>query len=666
MTFDPTAIPDLIGRFHPLLLHFPIGLLAWAAVVELICVYRKRGVPDDGPDSLGFVVPGAAFAILASISGWLLADPNDPDTALAWHRWLGVSTTLLALVTCGVGIAASRGSRVAGNSYRLSLFLCVPILMGAGHIGGELKWGDGFVEKGFEKVFFAEAESIVQVPADTGGDSGPSGTNPPQALAETSIPTELAAENLFHDRIQPLLEKHCVSCHGPEKAKGKLRLDSGDDLHDLTRDFPLVVAGKPEESLLLELVLLEADDDDRMPPPDEPGLSAEELADFTAWVEAGALWPESKGPESKGPESNESQSQAGPRGPAGILGFEGPSSADPSSDDHEEADGPVQEEGKPELTAEEHFLQKVKPLLESRCTECHGEKKQKGGLRLDIPASVFADREFPTVVKGSLEESELILRIHLEDDDDERMPPLGDRLTEAEAGIFEKWILDGAPWTDPLPAEVEATPPAGTTPKPVTIMPGQLPDFPRIKVEDSALLAQVSAAMEALKGAGVRTGLISQQDSSHEAVFRLLGSKAGDAEVALLKGLEPVLTRLDLAGTGISGDAISGLWKFRRLRVLNLSETVTGDDDLATLASLPELTVLNLFGSRVTDEGLDILREMDQLRRVYLWRSEVTDEAAARLAAARPDLLVDIGKPLPKPDQEEESGEETGEEADGE
>ncbi|MBA4684845.1 MAG: hypothetical protein H2076_07640, partial [Planctomycetes bacterium] len=519
-------------------------------------------------------------------------------------------------------------------------------------IGGELKWGDGFVEKGFEKVFFAEAESIVQVPSCTGGDSGSSGAAPSRALAETSIPTELAAVNLFHDRIQPLLQKHCVSCHGPEKAKGKLRLDSGADLHDLTRDFPLMVAGKPEESLLLELVLLEADDEDRMPPPDEPGLSAEELADFTAWVEAGALWPESKGPESK-----EMQSQSGPRGPAGVLGIEGP-----SSDDHEESEDPVQGEDKSELTAEEHFLQKVKPLLESRCTECHGEKKQKGGLRLDIPASVFADREFPTVVKGSLEESELILRIHLEDDDDERMPPLGDRLTEAEAGIFEKWILDGAPWTDPVPAEVEVTNPVETTPKPVTIMPGQLPDFPRIKVEDSTLLAKVSAALEALKGAGIRTGLISQQDSSHEAVFRLLGSKAGDAEVALLKGLEPVLTRLDLAGTGISGDAISGLWKFRRLRVLNLSETSTGDDDLATLASLPELTVLNLFGSRVTDEGLDILREMDQLRRVYLWRSEVTDEAAARLAAARPDLLVDIGKPLPKPDQEEESG-ETGEDS---
>lgn len=648
MTFDPTAIPDLIGRFHPLLLHFPIGLLAWAAVVELICVYRKRSVPEDGPDSLAFVVPGAAFALLASVSGWLLADPNDPDTALAWHRWLGVSTTLLAVVTCGVGIVASRGSRVAGNSYRLSLFLCVPTLMGAGHIGGELKWGDGFVEKGFEKVFFAEAEPIVQAPPGSGGASVETAPGKTRALAETSVPTELAAVNLFHDRIQPLLEKHCVSCHGPEKSKGKLRLDSGKDLHDMTREFPLVVAGKPEESLMLELVMLDADDDDRMPPPDEPGLSAEELADFTAWVEAGAPWPE------KG-----DGLQGGPKGPLGLAG-----SAGPASDDHEDSDEPAPAEDDPGLTPEEHFLQKVEPLLKSRCIECHGEKKQKGGLRLDIAESAFADREFATVVKGSPEESELIIRIHLEDDDDERMPPLGDRLTEVEAGIFEKWIRDGAPWPAPEVAEVKIPKATGGVTKPVTVMPGQMPDLPRIKVEDAALLAGVSSALETLKGAGVRAGLISRQDSAHEAIFRLLGSAAGDAEVALLKGLEPVLTRLDLAGTAIGPTAVSGLWKFRRLRVLNLSETSTGDADLATLASLPELTVLNLFGSKVTDEGLDILREMDQLRRVYLWRSEVTDQAAARLAAARPDLLVDIGKPLPKPDQkqEEETAEEGAEE----
>ena len=49
MNFDPTAIPDLIGRFHPLMLHFPIGLLMWAAVVELVEVIKRRRISSAGP-----------------------------------------------------------------------------------------------------------------------------------------------------------------------------------------------------------------------------------------------------------------------------------------------------------------------------------------------------------------------------------------------------------------------------------------------------------------------------------------------------------------------------------------------------------------------------------------------------------------------------------------
>jgi len=417
LSFDPTALPDLIGRFHPLLLHFPIGLLAWAAVVELICVYRKRGVPEDGPESLAFVVPGAAFAILASLSGWLLADPNDPDTALAWHRWLGVSTALLAVLTCGVGIAASRGSSVAGNSYRLALFLCVPTLMGAGHIGGELKWGDGFIEKGFEKVFFSEKAAPAGPfdPANTGlnapGNSGEA--NAEIIASEVSIPLELAAEDLFHNEIKPLLDKHCVTCHGPEKSKGKLRLDRPDDLRDLTRDFPLVSAENPHESLILELVLLEDGDADRMPPPEEDGLSSEEKQALETWITAGAPWP-----------------GEGPRGPVGLPGPLHSPEVLVATDGHEESDDHEKEgeSDESELSPEDHFHEVIQPLLQARCLECHGEAKQKGDLRLDLPAAVFAEREFPTVVKGSPEESELILRIGLPDDDDERMPPKGDRL----------------------------------------------------------------------------------------------------------------------------------------------------------------------------------------------------------------------------------------------
>jgi hypothetical protein len=102
----------------------------------------------------------------------------------------------------------------------------------------------------------------------------------------------------------------------------------------------------------------------------------------------------------------------------------------------------------------------------------------------------------------------------------------------------------------------------------------------------------------------------------------------------------------------VTSASVTGLWRFRKLRQLNLSETVVTDDDVATLASLSELTVLNLFGTEVTDDCLSILQQIPSLKRVYLWRTAVTPAAARQLADARPDLLVDIGQPLPPSDSE--------------
>ena len=640
MNFDPSALPDLFGRFHPLLLHFPIALLAWAAVVELICVYRKESVPGDGPVSLSWVVPGAAFSILAAISGWLLADPADPDSALAWHRWLGVSAAFLATVTAGVGIAVARGHHNAGNSYRLALFLCVPVVMGAGHIGGELKWGDGFVEKGFEKVFFApESQDLNQSESTRGQIQALSKGPVEQASQGVSQPAEEIGNQLYHDVVRPLLDTHCISCHGPEKSKGKLRLDIPNDVKDRLREEPVFVAGDPEASLLIELVKLDSEDDDRMPPPEEPGLTADQIKALEDWIRAGGPWPE--------------DSESGRKGPVGFRGELGAASPgkirilDGHEEDGHEEDG-HEEDGEPD-DFESLFSEQIYPLLELKCFECHGEKKQKGGLRLDLAKPAMADREFPTIIPGDASGSELILRIELPDDDEDRMPPTGDHLSLEEVSLFRKWIDGGAVWPseEAVPLEDVEESSVGTS-KPAAQTPGQLPRFSPISIEDPEVMKIVESATRALTNSGVRVAPISQSDSAHEAVFRLLRKNAGDAQVQMLKGLEPVLTRLDVAGTAVSRVSVAGLWKFRKLRILNLSETVTTDDDLATLASLPELTVLNLFGTQVSDAGLDILAQMRSLKRVYLWRTKVSPEGAKLLANSRPDLLVDIGEALSK------------------
>jgi hypothetical protein len=96
------------------------------------------------------------------------------------------------------------------------------------------------------------------------------------------------------------------------------------------------------------------------------------------------------------------------------------------------------------------FNQDIRPILSDACFHCHGpdEKERKGGLRLDLESHAFmaAKSGFPAIVKGDAEESEMIARIFLSDDDDEHMPPLdsGKSITLEQKKILKKWIEQGA------------------------------------------------------------------------------------------------------------------------------------------------------------------------------------------------------------------------------
>ncbi|MBL9135290.1 MAG: hypothetical protein JNK85_05455 [Verrucomicrobiales bacterium] len=95
----------------------------------------------------------------------------------------------------------------------------------------------------------------------------------------------------FAKEVAPILQKHCVECHGAEKQKGKLRLDTQADLMKGGKGGPSVKAGDAAASELHRRVALPKEDDDHMPPEGLP-LSAEEIAILKNWINEGANWPE--------------------------------------------------------------------------------------------------------------------------------------------------------------------------------------------------------------------------------------------------------------------------------------------------------------------------------------------------------------------------------------
>jgi mono/diheme cytochrome c family protein len=93
----------------------------------------------------------------------------------------------------------------------------------------------------------------------------------------------------FEKHVRPVLAEKCWSCHGPQKQRGGLRLDSREGLLKGGDSGPVVVAGQPEKSPLIRMVQRKGDV--KMPPKDADRLSDAQVEALAAWLRMGAPWP---------------------------------------------------------------------------------------------------------------------------------------------------------------------------------------------------------------------------------------------------------------------------------------------------------------------------------------------------------------------------------------
>jgi hypothetical protein len=97
------------------------------------------------------------------------------------------------------------------------------------------------------------------------------------------------------------------------------------------------------------------------------------------------------------------------------------------------------------------YTRDVRPLLEQRCYECHGPKKTRGRLRLDVKvAALKGGKTGPAVIPGNVDNSLLVRRI-LGLDGEDRMPLDKDPLPASEIALLRAWVGQGAPWPDDPP-----------------------------------------------------------------------------------------------------------------------------------------------------------------------------------------------------------------------
>ena len=98
----------------------------------------------------------------------------------------------------------------------------------------------------------------------------------------------------FARQVRPILAENCFECHGPDPRgrKGKLRLDSREDVFGDRGGYRLVVPGHPEDSELIARIASDEPDEVMPPPESRRQLTKAQVELLTRWVAEGASWSE--------------------------------------------------------------------------------------------------------------------------------------------------------------------------------------------------------------------------------------------------------------------------------------------------------------------------------------------------------------------------------------
>lgn len=251
---------QFIGRFHPLVIHFPIALFLLVPILEIVGRnFRFSYLRWSTPFVLALATLAASFA---AILGWCLARSGGYSGRLiAQHMWGGIVLSIL----CWICLALRRRGREVGITYAIVLGLGVGAVAWTGYRGGQLSHGPNHLTEQMPNVL----RHWLRV-TDSGAESA------------------IADPNTFYGaRVQPIFTAHCINCHGEDKHKGNLRLDSYRALMRGGKDGPVIRAGNIQGSDLLRRITLPASHDDFMPKGKQP-LTADEVKAIELWIGAGA------------------------------------------------------------------------------------------------------------------------------------------------------------------------------------------------------------------------------------------------------------------------------------------------------------------------------------------------------------------------------------------
>ena len=262
---NPPDILLFLGRFHPVVVHLPIGFLIMAILIQMASRWPKY-------KPLAIYTPlawfmGAVSAVVAVIFGYFLSLSGDYDEdTLFYHQWAGIAVMFLSF---GCYYINKKWNNSLSVPKWILVFLVGFLLMFTGHLGGNLTHGSTYL--------------LQYAPNPVRNMAGlPSKMEPRKKVAV------LDSADVFLDLVLPMMQSKCVSCHNEGKKKGGLMLTSYETMMLGGESDNTIVPGDALKSELVRRITLPMDHDDFMPSEGKLPLTDQEVVLIKWWIKMGA------------------------------------------------------------------------------------------------------------------------------------------------------------------------------------------------------------------------------------------------------------------------------------------------------------------------------------------------------------------------------------------
>ncbi len=256
------AITYFLGRFHPLIIHFPVVLIPLLLLFEVLARFSLIQIPAAVKSFV--LILACVGTLLSIVAGFLLYYTGEyGGEIMALHKWGSIGVGMGVFLTALFYTIKLHASAEKYNTIYFTLLGSTTLLLGfASHQGGSLTHGKEYLTE-YLPAWFADEQNVALKP-----------------LEEMLI---------YEDIVVPMLDAKCMSCHNENKTKGDLMMTTYEGMMAGGKgEMAAILPNDADNSNIYHRVMLPETDDEHMPPEGKAPLTHSEKFLLKWWIEKGA------------------------------------------------------------------------------------------------------------------------------------------------------------------------------------------------------------------------------------------------------------------------------------------------------------------------------------------------------------------------------------------